>query len=348
MHNEELYKLSSYNYDLPKELIAQHPMQPRDKSRLMVVNRQTGELLEMVFRDLKDFLQTGDSLVFNDTKVFPARLYGTKKDTEAHVEIFLNKQRNDGTWEALARPGKRLRPGTRVDFTPYFSCTILETLQDGSKVVQLFHEGDLFELLQQYGKIPLPMYMKREPTKEDLERYQTVYADKSGSVAAPTAGLHFTNELLTDLQKKGVNKTTLTLHVGIGTLRQPLTVEDIRDHKMHAENMYITPENAERLNNRPSNKSQFCVGTTSCRALETAANDKGIIVPGNYDTNIFIYPGYTFKYVKGLITNFHLPCSSLIMLVSAFAGYELTMEAYRKAVKEKYRFYSYGDAMLII
>ncbi len=341
------YLLSSYQFDLPQELIAQKPATPRNHSRLMVIDRSSGAIQEMHFYDLVDFLKEGDSLVFNDTKVIPARLFG-KRRGGGIAEIFLTKQRSLHEWEVLARPGRKLQIGSKVFFGEDFSCTIMDILDDGRRLVKFHFEGLFETVLDRYGQIPLPHYIERNSeSAEDRERYQTVYAKNLGAVAAPTAGLHFTEEMINDLVKKGVASSHVTLHVGLGTFR-PVQAEDIRQHTMHSEQVIITPEAAQALNDRSLDKRQICVGTTCCRSLESIASIDGKISPGNFDTGIFIYPGYKFKYVKHLLTNFHLPGSSLLMLCSAFAGYELMMEAYAKAVKDRYRFFSYGDAMLIL
>lgn len=339
--------LSSYHYHLPEELIAQHPCNPRERSRLLIVDRVSENFSEIVFAELIDFLQKGDSLVFNDTKVIPARLLGKRK-TGGEVEIFLTIQRPNGDWEVLARPGKKLPQGTVVIFSDTFSCEILEILDDGRRLVRFNYEGDFEQVLAQHGEIPLPHYIKREKQQaEDANRYQTVFAANPGAVAAPTAGLHFSREMLDTLAANGVHQNKVTLHVGLGTFR-PVQTEDIRDHKMHHERIVISPETAQALNSRSTNHRQICVGTTCCRTLESAASPEGVVKAGSFETNIFIYPGYQFKYVQHLLTNFHLPGSSLLMLVSAFAGPELIKEAYLKAVKERFRFFSYGDAMLIV
>lgn len=344
------YSLSTYHYDLPKELIAQYPSTPRDQSRLMVVERSSGCISEMKFRDLQTFLQTGDRLIFNNTKVFPSRLLG-KRLSGGKTEIFLVKKQpsqNKETWEVLSCPAKKLSIGAQVYFSETFFCEIVEQLANGNKVVEFHYEGSFDEKLSQYGQMPLPHYIRRQvEDSRDKERYQTVYATQPGSLAAPTAGLHFTTDLLNSLSQKGVEQQQITLHVGLGTF-QPVRVEDIRLHTMHAENVLISDEVAAQLNKQKLDKREICVGTTCCRALESAASNEGFIIPGEYSTNMFIYPSYQFKFVRHLLTNFHLPCSSLLMLVSAFAGYELTMEAYTIAVKNRYRFFSYGDAMLIL
>lgn len=343
---ENLYSLHNYLYDLPEELIAKHPSDPRDASRLLVVERKTGQMHEMIFHELADFLNNGDSLVFNDSKVIPSRLIGMRP-TGGKAEIFLSKRRPDGTWEALVKPGKKLGVGSRVLFGDGFACEIVEILPEGIRIVHFDFKGNIDEALEQFGQVPLPPYMQRVATELDKRSYQTVYAQYSGSVAAPTAGLHFTEGLLKKLENKGITTDKITLHVGPGTFL-PVKSEDIREHKMHAESFTISPETAQHLNNRSENKLQICVGTTTCRTLETAASTEGVIQAGKYDTNIFIHPGYKFKYVKHLLTNFHQPGSSLLMLVSAFASPELIREAYVKAVKDRFRFLSYGDAMLIL
>ncbi len=345
--SDDVYAISSYQFDLPSELIAQQPCEPRDASRLMVVDRRSGNISERVFRDLPDILEPGDSLVRNNTRVVPCRLLGTRAGG-GKTEIFLLRPIEGGFWEALAKPGKRLRPGSIVNIAETLSCEIHADLPEGRKIVKLLADGDVWEQVEQFGQMPLPHYIKRpEAQASDKERYQTVYATEKGAVAAPTAGLHFTNPLLQQLQKQQITSSEITLHVGLGTF-QPVQVGDIRDHKMHLERFVITEEAARTLNQRPKDRRQVCVGTTTCRALESIASPAGEIVPGQYETDIYIYPGYQFKYVQSLLTNFHLPSSTLLMLVSAFAGRDLIREAYQKAVKDKFRFFSYGDAMLIL
>lgn len=347
MHDlTELYSLKAYHYDLPKELIAQYPVEPRDSSRLMVINRLCGTIEIMTFCDLPDLLKSGDSFVFNDTRVIPARLLG-RRMTGGGAEVFLLKERSLGIWEALVRPGKKIRLGEKVVFADSFSCEVIEVLPNGNRLVEFTWSGEFNAVLSQYGHVPLPQYIERNDSPDDQERFQTVYAANPGAVAAPTAGLHFTDEMIACCHAKGITHNTLTLHVGVGTFR-PVQVEDIREHSMHSEPFWIKERSAEILNLRPPESRQICVGTTSCRALESASTVKGVILPGSYETSIFIYPGYQFKYVQSLLTNFHLPGSSLLMLVSAFGGYELIREAYTRAIKEKFRFYSYGDAMLIL
>lgn len=346
MPEHDLYSLLSYQYTLPQELIAQHPCEPRDNSRLMVVDRQSGKITTTTFRDIVHFLQPGDGLVFNDTRVIPARLLG-RLSTGGQAEVFLTRRHADGSWDALVRPGKKLKVGAMVEFNSRLSGEVIAVCEDGERRIRFHCQGDLEAVLEESGQIPLPQYIKRQPDKEDYARYQTVYAANPGAVAAPTAGLHFTEELLQTLEDRGVSRTQITLHVGVGTFK-PVQTTDIRAHRMHHERYVVTQEAAAALNSARETRRQVCVGTTCCRTLESAAQNDGKIHAGEYSTDIFIYPGYTFKYVRSMLTNFHLPGSTLLMLVSAFAGYELTMEAYRKAVEERFRFFSYGDAMLIL
>lgn len=342
-----MYSLENYFYELPPELIAHYPCHPRSASRLLVIERKTGRMHEMMFHDLTHFLEKGDSLIFNDSKVFPSRLLGNRP-SGGKAEVLLIKKTSEGTWEALVKPGKKLGIGSKVIFGDGFSCEIVDVLPDGRRIVHLDFKGDINEALDQFGHIPLPVYIRRPDIPEvDKISYQTVYAKNPGSVAAPTAGLHFTQEMLNELGQKGISQHHLTLHVGLGTFL-PVKAENIREHKMHVETFSISKETADQLNNKSKDKRNICVGTTTCRALESVANNEGIIQAGLFDTDIFIYPGYKFKYVNHLLTNFHQPGSSLLMLVCAFAGYELIMEAYQKAIKERFRFFSYGDAMLIL
>ncbi len=338
------FDLSAYHYDLPKELIASHPLPKRDDSRLMVIQRATGLIREMRFYELADFLKEGDQLILNDSRVIKARMIGAKP-SGAKIEIFLIKELNATQWEVMAKPGRKLKAGDEVVFGPDFSCIVNDTLSTGHKSVRFVHSGDLHAMFDTYGEMPLPHYMERGADASDEERYQTVYSENPGSLAAPTAGLHFTPELLTALENRGVEKHAVTLHVGLGTFK-PVQTEDIRDHKMHSESFTLSEEVADAVNHPKG--LQICVGTTTCRVLETCANEKGRLTPGMGETDVYLYPGVKFKFVKGLLTNFHLPGSSLIMLVAAFGGHELIMEAYQKAVKDKFRFYSYGDAMLIL
>lgn len=339
-------KTSDFYYDLPEELIAQTPIEPRDTSRLLVFNKDSGELCHRHFYDVIDYLNSGDCLVLNDTRVLPARIFGTRLDTESVVEFVLLKQKEQNVWECLAGPGKKARVGHAFKFSDKLSAEVIEVLEDGNRIVKFKPEGEFFAVLDEVGQMPLPPYIKAK--LQDKERYQTVYSRDLGSAAAPTAGLHFTKEMLEKLKQKGVNIAYVTLHVGLGTFR-PVKVDDVTKHKMHTEHYYITQENADIINNTKINGGRvICVGTTSCRTVESAMQAFGEIKECCDDTSIFIYPGYTFKCMDGLITNFHLPESTLIMLVSAFAGYEKTMNAYNVAVKEKYRFFSFGDAMLIL
>lgn len=345
--NEKLFQLEAYDYVLPQELIAQHPVFPKDHSRLLIVNRQKESFDEIKFCELADFLNSGDSFVFNDTKVIPARLLG-KRESGGVAEIFLSTFLGQDVWEVLARPGKKLKEGSKVYFADDFFCEILHTKEEGTKIVRFYYEGSFESALEKYGQIPLPHYIRGGlALSEDRKDYQTVYAKSAGAVAAPTAGLHFTSELLERLATKKILNTSITLHVGLGTFK-PVQTEDIRMHQMHTEPFSISKETASFLNQRDRSKRQISVGTTCCRALESAIDESGLYHQGEYKTEIFIYPGYQFKAVESLLTNFHAPKSSLLMLVSAFAGYELMMEAYQKAVKERFRFHSYGDAMLII
>ena len=335
-------------YDLPKELIAQEPADPRDSARLLCLGRKDGHIEHHIFHNLPDFLEPGDLLVVNNSKVLPARLVGTKVPTGAVCEILLLHQVKGDTWECLAKPGKRLQPGTTVSFGDgTLTATIESTMEDGNKYVTFHYDTEtLYEKLDEFGKMPLPPYITKQ--LEDQSQYQTVYAKELGSAAAPTAGLHFTPELMDTLQKKGVNIAEVTLHVGLGTFR-PVKEDDISDHKMHTEWYSVSPETAQKINDtHAAGHRVIAVGTTSCRTLESVAAKYGDIRACSGDTDIFLYPGVEFHCIDGLITNFHLPESTLIMLVSAFCGYENTMHAYKIAVEEKYRFFSFGDAMLII
>lgn len=342
----DLCSLSAYQYHLPEELIAQTPLRNRDSSRLMLIDRGQETISEISFRDLPDLLNTGDTLVFNDTKVIPARLCG-KKETGGDVEIFLLEKKGEGVWDALAKPAKKLKAGYIIHFSDTFSCKIIEKFDAGIVRVRFNDHAHFDSHLEIHGKIPLPPYISRDTNLMDSHRYQTVYAANSGAVAAPTAGLHFTESLLEALSNRGVLKEFITLHVGLGTFK-PVVVEDISQHPMHKECYFISERTAARLNKKDTSRRQICVGTTSLRTLEAATTDARVILAGEGSTNLFIYPGYRFKNATGLLTNFHLPGSTLLMLVSAFGGYDLMMEAYRKAVCEKFRFFSYGDAMLIL
>lgn len=337
---------SDFYYDLPEELIAQTPLKDRSSSRLLVLDKDTGEIEHKVFTDIKDMIHCGDCLVINETKVMPARLIGARKDTGTRVEILLLKRNEDDTWETIVYPGKKARPGHIIEFGGgLLEAEIVDVIDEGNRIVKFKYEGIFEEILDQLGEMPLPPYIHEK--LEDKNRYQTVYAKNEGSAAAPTAGLHFTPELLKELSEKGVKIARLTLHVGLGTFR-PVKAEDINDHKMHSEFYMIDSENAEIINSTRENGGRIiAVGTTSTRTLESIADDNGHISPSSGWTDIFIYPGYKFKIVDNLITNFHLPESTLIMLVSALAGRENVLNAYREAVKEKYRFFSFGDAMFI-
>ena len=342
-------KVSDFNYDLPKELIAQHPMEKRDESRLMVLHRDTKQIEDKTFKDVIDYLEPGDCLVRNNTKVIPARLYGkiVGKTSEKLVEFLLLKQLENDNWEVMVRPGKKLREGVKVDFGDgLLHAKILEVMENGDRLVHFEYDGIFNEILDKIGLMPLPPYITER--LKDKDRYQTVYAKYDGSAAAPTAGLHFTEELLEKIKEKGVEIANVTLHVGIGTFR-PVKVENIEEHHMHSEHYYIKQEDVDKINKAKREGHRIiAVGTTSCRVLESIAKDNGEVEPTEGDTSIFIYPGYKFKCIDCLITNFHLPESTLIMLVSSLATKEFIMEAYNKAVEEKYRFFSFGDAMLIL
>ena len=338
-------KLSEFNYDLPKELIAQTPIEKRDESRLMVLDREKQTIEHKTFKDIIDYLEPGDCLVRNNTKVLPARLYG-KKETGAKVEFLLLNQIEGDIWECIVRPGNKLHVGTKVEFGDgILKANILEVMPGGTRKVEFKYDGIFNEILDKIGLMPLPPYIHEELKQN--ERYQTVYAKYNGSAAAPTAGLHFTEELLEKIEKKGVKIANVTLHVGIGTFR-PVKVENIEEHQMHSEHYYIKEEDVQKINEtKEQGKRVIAVGTTSCRVLETIADENGKVSVTEGDTKIFIYPGYKFKCLDGLITNFHLPESTLLMLVSALAGKEYVMNAYNEAVKQKYRFFSFGDAMFI-
>ena len=339
-------KVTDFDYDLPEELIAQHPYDKRDEARLMVLHRDTKTIEHKVFKDIIDYLEPGDCLVINDTKVIPARLYG-KKDTGANVEFLLLKRIENDDWEAMVRPGNKLKAGAKVTFGDgLLNAEVLETLPGGNRRVRFTYEGIFNEILDQIGLMPLPPYIK-ENIKEENEKYQTVYAKYEGSAAAPTAGLHFTEELLEKIKAKGVEIAKVTLHVGIGTFR-PVKVENVEEHQMHSEHFIVKQEEADKINRARENGHRIiAVGTTSCRVLESVSDEKGKMKAIETDTSIFIYPGYKFKCVDCLVTNFHLPQSTLIMLVSTLAGKEFIMEAYNEAVKDKYKFFSFGDAMFI-
>ena len=338
-------KTSDFYFDLPEELIAQTPLERRDASRLLTLDKHTGQIGHHQFTDLSELLRPGDCLVMNDSRVIPARLFG-KRESGGAVELVLLQDLGAGKWLSLARPGRKLQPGTKLVFGDgELTATVIDVAEDGNRVIQFHFEGIFLEVLERLGRVPLPPYITEE--LEDAERYQTVYARAPGSAAAPTAGLHFTPELLERLESMGVKLLWITLHVGLGTFR-PVKAENIEDHHMHAEYCIIEQETADAINaTRASGGKVICVGTTSCRTLESRAEPDGIIAPYAGWTNAFIYPGYVFKCMDGLITNFHLPESTLIMLVSAIAGRENVLAAYNEAVQERYRFFSFGDAMLI-
>ncbi len=339
--------VKDFNYELPQELIAQDPLEDRSSSRLMVLGREDGSIRHGIFRDITDELHPGDCLVINNTKVLPARLYGTKEGTQAGIELLLLKRLSDDRWETLVKPGKKAKPGAKIIFGGgLLTGEIVEIAQEGNRVIQFSYQGIFEEILDQLGEMPLPPYITHH--LEDKQRYQTVYAKEEGSAAAPTAGLHFTPQLLAQIRAKGVEIAEVTLHVGLGTFR-PVKVDHILDHHMHAEFYTITKEQADKINQaKAAGHRVIAVGTTSTRTLETVADEAGYVREASGYTQIFIYPGYQFRCIDALITNFHLPQSTLLMLVSALAGRERVLSAYEEAVREKYRFFSFGDAMLII
>ncbi len=339
-------KVSEFNYELPEELIAQFPYEKRDEARLMVLDKTNQNIEHKGFKDVIDYLNPGDCLVINNTKVIPARLYG-KKDTGANVEFLLLKRIEGDIWEAMVRPGGKVRPGTKVRFGDgLLEAEVLDILEGGNRKVKFIYEGIFNEILDKIGLMPLPPYIKEK--LKDKDKYQTVYAKYDGSAAAPTAGLHFTEELLQKIKEKGIEIANVTLHVGIGTFR-PVKVENIEEHQMHSEHYYIKKDDADKINKaKKEGKRVIAVGTTSCRVLESVADENGMMKEIEGDTSIFIYPGYKFKCIDSLITNFHLPESTLIMLVSSLAGREFVMKAYEEAVKERYKFFSFGDAMIIL
>lgn len=342
---EELRKTDFY-YDLPKELIAQDPLMDRASSRLMLLDKETGETQDKIFRDIIDYLNPGDSLVLNDTKVIPARLMGTKVDTGADIEVLLLKRLDGDCWETLVKPGKKAKVGTKLTFGDgSLTAEVVDILDEGDRKIKFTYDGIFEEVLDRLGEMPLPPYITHK--LQDPNMYQTVYAKYEGSAAAPTAGLHFTKELLEQIKEKGIDVIYVTLHVGLGTFR-PVKEDNVLDHHMHSEYYNVTPDAAERINVTHKRGGRVvCVGTTSCRTLESAADENGILQAGCDNTEIFIYPGYKFKIMDALITNFHLPESTLVMLVSALAGRDNILNAYKKAVDEKYRFFSFGDAMFI-
>ena len=339
-------KTSDYFYELPPELLAQDPLEDRSSSRLMVLDQKTGAVSHHVFREIPSFLRPGDCLVLNNTRVIPARLMGVREETGGAVEVLLLKRRTGDVWECLVKPGKKARPGTRLAFGDgLLHAQVEDVVEDGNRLIRFFYDGIWEEVLDRLGEMPLPPYITHK--LQDKNRYQTVYARFDGSAAAPTAGLHFTPELLDQIQDMGVELAYVTLHVGLGTFR-PVKVENVKEHHMHSEYYQVSTEAAEKINRTKKNGGRvICVGTTSCRTVESAADENGQVEAGCGDTDIFIYPGYRFKVLDALITNFHLPESTLVMLVSALAGREHVLAAYEEAVKERYRFFSFGDAMLI-
>jgi S-adenosylmethionine:tRNA ribosyltransferase-isomerase len=340
--------VADFDYELPEELIAQKPCDRRDGSRLLVVDRKTGTIKHEHFYDIEKYLRPDDCLVLNDSKVIPARLFGTKDITGAKIEFLLTKRIDGDIWETMVRPGKRLKPGDKVIFEDDFTAEILENGEDGTRIVRFDYEGIFMQRLEQIGAMPLPPYIERAAQTEDKERYQTVYAHEEGSVAAPTAGLHFTNELLEKIRAKGTRLAYVTLHVGIGTFR-PVKADRVEDHKMHFEEYEISRQAADTINDtKKAGGRIISVGTTSTRTCESAADENGFVKAGSGSTDIFIYPGYEFKVIDSLITNFHLPKSTLMMLISALYDREKILKIYEEAVRERYRFFSYGDAMFII
>lgn len=339
-------KTSDFYYDLPQELIAQDPLEDRSSSRLMHLDKVTGEVEHRHFREILEYLKPGDCLVINDTKVIPARLYGRKVGTDAAIEILLLKRKENDIWETLVKPGKKCKPGTVISFGDgILTGEVIDVVEEGNRLIQFHYEGIFEEILDRLGEMPLPPYITHK--LKDKDRYQTVYAKHEGSAAAPTAGLHFTQELLAEIEGMGVKIAHVTLHVGLGTFR-PVKVENVQDHHMHSEFYIVEESEAKKVNDtRAAGGRVICVGTTSCRTVESASTEEGVLKAGTGWTEIFIYPGYRFKVLDALITNFHLPQSTLVMLVSALAGREHILDAYREAVKKGYRFFSFGDAMFI-
>mgnify|MGYP000918659619 FL=1 len=339
--------VKDFYFDLPQELIAQDPLEDRSSSRLLVLDKKTGEIEHHTFRDIVSYLKKGDCLVINDTKVIPARLFGVKEDTQAKIEVLLLKRKENDIWETLVKPGKKAKPGTVISFGDgLLKGTVVDVIEDGNRLIQFSYEGIFEEILDRLGQMPLPPYITHQ--LKDKNRYQTVYAKHEGSAAAPTAGLHFTKELLKEIEDMGVTIAHVTLHVGLGTFR-PVKVDNVLDHHMHSEFYVVEEEEAKKVNDAKKNGGRvICVGTTSCRTVESATGEDGILKAGSGWTDIFIYPGYRFKILDGLITNFHLPESTLVMLVSALAGRDHVLHAYEEAIKERYRFFSFGDATLII
>ena len=338
--------VKDFYFDLPQELIAQDPLEDRASSRLLVLDRSTGEVEHRKFRDILEYLNPGDCLVINDTKVIPARLIGSKEGTDAKIEVLLLKRKENDIWETLVKPGKKAKPGTVIRFGDgILKGTVVDVVEEGNRLIQFSYEGIFEEILDQLGQMPLPPYITHQ--LKDKNRYQTVYAKHEGSAAAPTAGPHFTKELLQEIEDRGVKIAHVTLHVGLGTFR-PVKVENVLDHHMHSEFYVVEESEAEKINSTKREGGRvICVGTTSCRTIESASDENGVLKAGSGWTDIFIYPGYQFKILDCLITNFHLPESTLVMLVSALAGREHVLAAYEEAVKERYRFFSFGDAMFI-
>lgn len=338
--------VSDFNFELPEELIAQDPLEDRSSSRLLVLDKETGAVEHKVFKDVTSYLKKGDCLVINDTKVIPARLFGVKEDTEAKIEVLLLKRKEHDVWETLVKPGKKAKPGTVIVFGDgLLTGTVIDVVEEGNRLIQFSYEGIFEEILDELGQMPLPPYITHQ--LQDKNRYQTVYAKHDGSAAAPTAGLHFTKELLQQIEEMGVTIAHVTLHVGLGTFR-PVKVDDILDHHMHSEFYMVEEDQAKKINDAKAAGGRIiCVGTTSCRTIESATGEDGILRAGSGWTEIFIYPGYRFKILDALITNFHLPESTLVMLVSALAGREQVLHAYQEAIGQRYRFFSFGDAMLI-
>ena len=339
-------KKSDFYFDLPQELIAQDPLEDRSASRLLVLDKESGEISHHIFKEIVDYLNPGDCLVLNNTKVIPARLSGEREGTGAHIEVLLLKRKEADVWETLVKPGKKCRPGTKLVFGGgLLRAEVLETVEEGNRLIKFYYDGIWEEILDKLGEMPLPPYITHK--LQDKNRYQTVYAKEEGSAAAPTAGLHFTGELLREIEKKGVSVVYVTLHVGLGTFR-PVKEENVLEHHMHSEFYQISEDAAKRINETKQKGGRvICVGTTSCRTLESAGDENGVVHAGSGDTEIFIYPGYRFKVLDALITNFHLPESTLVMLVSALAGREHVLRAYEEAIQERYRFFSFGDAMFI-
>lgn len=338
---------SDFYYELPEYLIAQEPIYPRDMSRLMVLHRENGNIEHKIFKDIIDYLNPGDCLVLNNTRVIPARLFGVKEGTKSSIEFLLLTRKSKDRWEVMVRPGKKAKPGSRIIFGDgQLTAQVVDIVEGGNRIVEFIYEGVFENILDRLGNMPLPPYIKKE--LKDKERYQTVYSKYEGSAAAPTAGLHFTESLLNEIEKKGIKLAYITLHVGLGTFR-PVKVDNIEEHRMHSEYFEITQESADLINSTKNNGNRvICVGTTSTRTIESVADDSGMICAKKGWTDIFIYPGYKFKCSDGLITNFHLPESTLMMLVSALAGKGYIMKAYEEAIREEYRFFSFGDAMFII